>query len=77
MAEKQYLLAEMPDGGKLIHEIPDRFIKEVLGMGRRPIASLLSSPEREDWRQCVLSNDDEKKLATQFKSAFKKYDFTA
>jgi diadenosine tetraphosphate (Ap4A) HIT family hydrolase len=75
-AESQYLLAEMPDGGKIIHEIPEHFIKQTLAMGRRPCSVLLNAPEREDWRSCALSVDEEKKLTASFKTNFKPLDFT-
>lgn len=74
--EMQYFVAEMPDNGKIIHEIPDRFIKDVLSMGRRPCASLLDIPEREDWHNCILSTAEEAKLVSEFKKIFKPYDFT-
>jgi hypothetical protein len=40
------------------------------------VATVLGQKEREDWKTCSLSEEEEKKDAELFKKAFKPFDFT-
>jgi hypothetical protein len=40
------------------------------------IAHVLGSPEREDWKACSLTEQEEKADAIAFKEAFKPFDFS-
>lgn len=46
------------------------------GVCRLVIASVLGSPEREDWKACSQTEEEEKACAAQFKEAFKPFDFS-
>jgi len=62
--------------------ICDRYLAEIRGggfplnFGRNVVASeiLLNLPEREDWRECALPLEDEKKMSIEFRNAFKPFD---
>jgi hypothetical protein len=47
------------------------FFREVLAS-----PGILDMPERVDWKVCSVSKSQEASMATDFKSKFKKYDFT-
>ncbi|KAL0482401.1 hypothetical protein AKO1_013055 [Acrasis kona] len=76
LQDSQYFLAELPDGRKFIHEITDNRIRGVMNLGRRPCAELLGMLEREDWRECTMPIEEEKKATAEFKKNFKAFDFT-
>lgn len=35
---------------------------------------LLNCPDRIDWKQCVVSQADEKEMTVEFRESFKKFD---
>jgi hypothetical protein len=59
-----------------------RYLCEIRGnhfpinFGRDVIASelLLNMPDRVDWKECVKSQEEEKKMSVDFRNEFKKYD---
>ena len=59
-----------------------RFLCEIRGnhfpinFGRDVIASelLLNMPDRVDWKECVKSQEEEKKMSVDFRNDFKKFD---
>ncbi|XP_041367664.1 CWF19-like protein 1 isoform X2 [Gigantopelta aegis] len=69
-----YFYAEMPTGEKLLHRISKSF---PLQFGREALSQpgLLNMPERVDWKNCVLSKDEESEIAASFKTDFRQYDF--
>lgn len=60
---------------RLVAIIPDK--KRVpLQLPRRVIAQALGTPEREDWKSCALSRDDEDAACSNMKEEFGPFDFT-
>ena len=47
-----------------------------LQFGRRVMAKLLGLEKRLQWRDCLQSDEEEKKDAESFKEAFKRFDFS-
>lgn len=39
-------------------------------------ARVIGFPERSNWKNCLLSEKEEEKLAEKFKSMFAQFDFT-
>ncbi|TFL07285.1 nuclear protein [Pterulicium gracile] len=68
-----YFKVELPDGRKLVHVIPDG-APFGLQFGREVVASILGQPQRSDWKVCVLSEDEDKADALNFKNAFQSFD---
>ncbi|CAG8788631.1 27354_t:CDS:2 [Dentiscutata erythropus] len=68
-----YFKVDFPDGTGLIHEVGPKELFDVQ-YGRKVLCKLLGSPERVNWRECILPDELEKKDAENFKQAFLKYD---
>ncbi|KAL4225333.1 hypothetical protein ACF0H5_016021 [Mactra antiquata] len=72
-----YFYTELPQGEKLYCRITGskRFS---LQFGREVLASpeILDMTERIDWKVCKITKTEEETIAREFKSKFKKYDFT-
>ena len=51
-------------------------MKFPMQFGLELVAEILGKPERGHWKNCVLSELSEQKLADDFKTLFEKYDFT-
>ncbi|KAK6047924.1 hypothetical protein COOONC_14571 [Cooperia oncophora] len=70
-----YFFVELPDGSRLftrqMKNFPLQFAREVLAS--RPI---LDCEAKTDWRTCVLSKEEEAKLAKELQARFKPFDFT-
>ncbi|EYC13073.1 hypothetical protein Y032_0045g1254 [Ancylostoma ceylanicum] len=70
-----YFFVEMPDGSRLftrqMKDFPLQFAREVLAS--RPI---LDCEAKADWKACVLSKEEETKLAKQLQERFRPFDFT-
>ncbi|PIK44287.1 putative serine-protein kinase ATM [Apostichopus japonicus] len=68
-----YFYVELDSGEKLLHRVkkffPLQFGREVLA-GR----ALLNMPDRVDWKNCKSSKEEEKNMADEFRSRFKKFD---
>ncbi|KAI9487667.1 MAG: CwfJ C-terminus 1-domain-containing protein-like protein [Benjaminiella poitrasii] len=70
-----YFKIELPNGKSLFHLLDFRE-RINLQFGRLVIAKLLGFPEREDWKACMQTEDEEKADAEHFKAAFKPFDFS-
>ncbi|KAI7907479.1 CwfJ C-terminus 1-domain-containing protein-like protein [Cokeromyces recurvatus] len=70
-----YFKLDLPNGKSLVHvlQFRERFN---LQFGRLVIANVLGVPEREDWKACSQTEEEEKLDAEQFKAAFKPFDFS-
>lgn len=51
-------------------------VKFPMQFGIELVAEILGTPERGHWKNCVLSELAEQKLADDFKNLFEKFDFT-
>ncbi|CAO3650997.1 unnamed protein product [Cunninghamella echinulata] len=73
--DKAFFDMELPNGKHIVHIIPpkERFN---LQFGRTILAKALDTPDREDWKACAQTEDEERKAANEFKKAFKSFDFT-
>lgn len=40
-------------------------------------ATILGHPDRANWKNCLLSDDEESRIVDQLKDSFQRYDFTA
>ncbi|KAJ2671068.1 hypothetical protein IWW42_003620 [Coemansia sp. RSA 1085] len=63
-------------GSDLFVHIPRRSKGFNLQIGRKLAAAVLDIPEREDWKQCVVSEGAEARERDKFIAAFAKHDFT-
>jgi len=63
-----YFRAELPDGRVLLHLIHSPGFN--LQFGRQVLANLLGTPQRSNWKDCVMDEEDEGEDATAFKQAF-------
>ncbi|KAJ1663204.1 hypothetical protein IW140_004925 [Coemansia sp. RSA 1813] len=63
-------------GKPLFVHIPPKTKRFNLQLGRKLAAQILGIPEREDWRQCIVSEEIEASERDKFISAFSKHDFT-
>ncbi|CAO3652564.1 unnamed protein product [Cunninghamella blakesleeana] len=73
--DKAFFDMELPNGKHLVHVIhpKERFN---LQFGRAILAKALDTPDREDWKACAQTEDEEKQAAKEFKKAFRPFDFT-
>ncbi|KAG2230013.1 hypothetical protein INT48_003059, partial [Thamnidium elegans] len=73
--EIPYFRMELPNGKSLVHLLrpKERFN---LQFGRLVLANVLGSPEREDWKACSQTEEEEKQNAVAFKKAFESFDFS-
>jgi hypothetical protein len=66
-----------PEGSTKCITLPfDNQIRFSLQFGRIVLAKLLSLQDRQQWKDCAQTEDEEKKDIGAFKAAFKDYDFT-
>ncbi|KAI8338789.1 CwfJ C-terminus 1-domain-containing protein-like protein [Choanephora cucurbitarum] len=70
-----YFKLDLPNGKSLVHVIQPRE-RFNLQFGRLVAATVLGSPEREDWKTCGQTEEEERENANRFKEAFKPYDFS-
>ncbi|XP_021859400.1 zinc finger CCCH domain-containing protein 64 isoform X1 [Spinacia oleracea] len=68
-----FFYVELNDGTILGHTI-DENENFPVQFGREVMAGLLKMPDRADWRNCMLSKDEEVKVVEDFKSQFKNFD---
>lgn len=70
-----YFHAELPSGEQLFAKTKNNF---PLQFGRDVLSStsLLNCEDKADWRQCLLSREQEDKHVAQFRYKFKPFDFT-
>ncbi|KAF8636669.1 hypothetical protein AX17_003475 [Amanita inopinata Kibby_2008] len=67
-----YFRVDLPDGRKLVHLIQDH-IPFNIQFGRQVLVNLIGMPERVDWKACVLSEDEDRTDAQNFKEAFEPF----
>ncbi|MCL4137406.1 UNVERIFIED_CONTAM: hypothetical protein GTU68_054051 [Idotea baltica] len=70
-----FFYVELPTGEKLFHRIRKGF---PLQFGRELLACppLLNIPERVDWRECKISEEEETRLRGRIRDAYRPFDFT-
>ncbi|CAH0388405.1 unnamed protein product [Bemisia tabaci] len=69
-----YFLLELPSGARLYHRIKKNF---PIQFGREAIASeIFDAPEKADWKQCVVSKEEEIEYVKKFRQLFEPFDFT-
>uniref|UniRef100_A0AC35UGY1 CWF19-like protein 1 homolog n=1 Tax=Rhabditophanes sp. KR3021 TaxID=114890 RepID=A0AC35UGY1_9BILA len=70
-----YFYVELPDGSKLytdkLKNFPLQFAREVLASHK-----ILDCPEKEDWKDCTLTKEEETSVTAELKELFKPFDFT-
>ncbi|XP_063540410.1 CWF19-like protein 1 [Cydia strobilella] len=71
-----YFHAELPSGEQLFANTKPNF---PLQFGRDVLSSaeILDCEDKADWRQCLLSRDQEDAFVADFRTKFRPYDFTA
>lgn len=63
---------DLPDGKKFVHLIrPAPFNQQ---FARQVLANVLGIPDRADWRNCELPDDQETEIANDFRNSFKPFD---
>jgi len=68
---------EEPEGSTKCITLPfDSSIRFSLQFGRIVLAKLLSLQDRQQWKDCAQTEDEEKQDIQAFKAAFKDFDFT-
>lgn len=69
-----YFVVEFDNEERLLHRVS---LKMPLQFGREVVASpsLLNLPDRVNWKDCKVSEDEEKKMAATFRKKFQPYDF--
>ncbi|TIB33177.1 hypothetical protein E3P84_02277 [Wallemia ichthyophaga] len=69
---QSYLRVDLPNGGKFVHLIrPAPFNQQ---FARLALASFLDIPQRADWRNCTLPDEQETDIANDFRNAFKHFE---
>ncbi|KAF8163426.1 nuclear protein [Crassisporium funariophilum] len=64
-----YFKVELPGGRKMVHLLKDN-VPFSIQFGRQVLVTLLGTPDRLDWRACMLSEEEDKDDAQAFKTAF-------
>ncbi|KAF9566308.1 nuclear protein [Agrocybe pediades] len=64
-----YFKVDLPDGRKMVHLLKDQ-IPFSIQFGRQALVSLLGTPDRMDWKACMLPEDEDRADAQAFKTAF-------
>jgi len=70
---QSYFRVDLPDGRKMVHLMKDT-VPFSIQFGRQVLVSLLNTPDRLDWKACMLSEDQDKVEAQAFKGAFAPFD---
>lgn len=73
VGDGEYFAALLPDGGWLVRPIL-RGERHNLNFGREVLAQLLGTPDRADWKNCVVSVEQEQQRAGRLKELFKPFD---
>ncbi|RXG54846.1 CWF19-like protein 1 [Armadillidium vulgare] len=70
-----FFYTELPTGEKLFHRIKKNF---PIQFGRELLACppLLNMPDRVDWRECKISQEEETALRDNIRKKFEPFDFT-
>ncbi|KAL0820447.1 hypothetical protein ABMA28_006320 [Loxostege sticticalis] len=71
-----YFHAELPSGDQIFARTKQHF---PLQFGRDVLSGppILNCDDKADWRQCLLSREDEELYVTKFRAKFRPFDFTA
>jgi len=64
-----YFKVDLPDGRMMVHLMKDN-VPFGLQFGRQVLVNLLGMPERIDWKNCMLSEEDDRADAEAFKKVF-------
>ena len=70
--DSQYFLVILPNGNKIIHKINNT--KILMNFGRKVCAKLLGETEKDDWKNCALSKEEETELVLNFRKEFQSFD---
>ena len=73
MGASEYCAIELPDGSALLHVI-QRGERHQLAFCREAIARALGTPERADWKNCLLSAEETASNVDELKALFKGFD---
>ncbi|KAF8896981.1 CwfJ C-terminus 1-domain-containing protein-like protein [Mucidula mucida] len=68
-----YFRVDLPDGGMMVHVLKDH-VPFSIQFGRQVISTLLGTPNRHDWKECTLSEEEDRADAQAFKQAFAPFD---
>ncbi|KAH9613031.1 hypothetical protein KSS87_006795 [Heliosperma pusillum] len=68
-----FFFVELPDGTVLGHAVEENE-NFPFQFGREVLSGLLKIPDKADWRNCKVSQDEEVKMVEAFKSQFKAFD---
>ena len=86
---QEYFYAEVPvsvvAGGsgavtkvkRFVYVHDDPHFRFPMHFGVELAALIIDKPEKANWKNCILSEQEEEELAEKFKSCFEKFDFTA
>ncbi|KAJ3515729.1 hypothetical protein NLJ89_g1570 [Agrocybe chaxingu] len=64
-----YFRVDLPDGRRMVHLLKDH-VPFGIQFGRQVLVTLLGTPDRLDWKACMLSEEEDKADAQAFKTAF-------
>jgi len=64
-----YFKVDLPDGRTMVHLLKDH-VPFSIQFGRQALVGLLGTPDRLDWKACMLSEDEDKADAQALKIAF-------
>ncbi|KAH8826884.1 nuclear protein [Flagelloscypha sp. PMI_526] len=64
-----YFKVDLPDGSRLVHVMKDG-VPFSVNFGRQVLVGLMDAPERLDWKECMLTDEEDKADAEAFKKAF-------
>ena len=73
VAASHYVKFELADGSAYAHVEKEGEQKTPLHFARRVACAILGTPEREDWKACVLPRETETKIANDFRTGFEKF----
>jgi hypothetical protein len=48
-----------------------------MSFGTEAAAKMIGQPERANWKNCMMSEEEETRLTEEFRTSFQKFDFTA
>eukprot|EP01132_Coremiostelium_polycephalum_P009149 gene9149-11215_t len=70
LKEKPYFLIFLPDGKKYYANLPNPFDYQ---FGRKVFVDLLNTPEKLNWKDCVLGKDKETQVTKDFRKQFESF----
>jgi len=66
-----FFVCELDDGTRLLHRVRGGF---PLNFGREAVCELINKPEKGDWKNCVVADDQEEHYSSKFTEIFRKFD---